>query len=124
MKIFIAGMPHDMDDAELEEFFEKFGTVTSAKVAMDKATGKSRGFGFVEMLSREEGLEAIEGLNGLPIGRKSLVVKEAENKPSAPTQERTFNNPPRTGGNFAPRRNFSEGGYNRNNSGNRNKFSR
>jgi RNA recognition motif-containing protein len=80
MKIFVAGLPYDMDDAELLEFFEKFGTVTSAKVAIDKETGKSKGFAFVDMPVRQEGLEAIEGLNDLAIGKKVLVVKEAEDR--------------------------------------------
>lgn len=81
MKLFVAGMPYDMDDAELEEFFEKFGRVLSAKVSMDRATGKSRGFGFVEMANADEAKEAIEGLNNLPLGRgKTLVVKEAEDR--------------------------------------------
>lgn len=81
MKLFVAGLPNDMDDAELEEFFEKFGTVTSVKVAMDRETGKSRGFAFVEMPLETEAREAIEGLNNLAIGRKVLVVKQAEEKP-------------------------------------------
>jgi RNA recognition motif-containing protein len=80
MKLFVAGLPYDMDDAELEEFFEKFGTVTSVKVAMDRETGKSKGFAFVEMPNSLEAKEAIEGLNDLPIGKKVLVVKEAEDK--------------------------------------------
>lgn len=82
MKIFVAGLPYDMDDAELLEFFEKFGTVNSAKVAIDKETGKSKGFAFVDMPVRQEGLEAIEGLNDLAIGKKTLVVKEAEDRGS------------------------------------------
>ncbi len=80
MKIFVAGLPYDMDDAELEEFFEKFGTVSSVKVAMDRETGKSKGFGFVEMPNDAEAREAIEGLNDISLGKKSLVVKEAEEK--------------------------------------------
>ena len=80
MKLFVAGLPYDMDDAELEEFFEKFGTVVSVKVAMDRETGKSKGFAFVEMANAQEAKEAIEGLNDLPIGKKVLVVKEAEDK--------------------------------------------
>ena len=80
MKIFVAGLPYDMDDAELEEFFEKFGTVTSVKVAMDRETGKSKGFGFVEMPNDTEAREAIEGLNDISLGKKSVVVKEAEEK--------------------------------------------
>jgi RNA recognition motif-containing protein len=82
MKIFVAGLPYDFDDAELLEFFEKFGTVSSAKVAIDRETGKSKGFGFVDMPIREEGLEAIEGLNDLGIGKKNLVVKEADDNRS------------------------------------------
>ncbi|HQV55117.1 MAG TPA: RNA-binding protein [Chitinophagaceae bacterium] len=81
MKIFVAGLPYDMDDAELEEFFEKFGTVTSVKVAMDRETGKSKGFGFVEMPNDAEAKEAIEGLNDISLGKKPLVVKQAEEKP-------------------------------------------
>ena len=53
MYLFVAGLPYDLDDAELMEIFEKFGTIKSAKVAMDKETGKSRGFGFVEMANRD-----------------------------------------------------------------------
>jgi len=83
MKLFVAGLPYDFDDAELMEFFEKFGKVNSAKVAMDKATGKSRGFAFVDMMNDDEGKEAIEGLNGLELGRgKTMVVKEADDKGS------------------------------------------
>ncbi len=81
MKIFVAGLPYDMDDAELEEFFEKFGTVASVKVAMDRETGKSKGFGFVDMPNDEEAKEAIEGLNDISLGKKPLVVKQAEEKP-------------------------------------------
>jgi RNA recognition motif-containing protein len=82
MKLFVAGLPYDFDDAELMEFFEKFGKVNSAKVAIDKETGKSRGFAFVDMANDEEAREAIEGLNGLDLGRKTMVVKEADDKGS------------------------------------------
>lgn len=87
MKIFVAGLPYDLDDAELEEIFEKFGTINSAKVAIDKETGKSKGFAFVDMPNREEALDAIESLNDLSLGKKPLVVKEAEER----------SGPPRTG---------------------------
>jgi RNA recognition motif-containing protein len=82
MKIFVAGLPYDLDDAELEEIFEKFGTVTSAKVAMDRETGQSKGFGFVEMPVSEEAKDAIESLNDISLGKKPLVVKAAEDRPS------------------------------------------
>jgi cold-inducible RNA-binding protein len=81
MNIFVAGLPYDLDDAELEEIFEKFGKVTSAKVAMDRQTGKSRGFGFVEMPVDEEAKDAIESLNNISLGKKPLIVKAAEDRP-------------------------------------------
>ena len=82
MNLFVAGLPYDLDDAELMEIFEKFGTVTSAKVAMDKETGKSRGFAFVEMPNEEEAKDAIENLNDISLGKKPLVVKQAEERSS------------------------------------------
>jgi cold-inducible RNA-binding protein len=81
MKLFVAGLPYDLDDAELEEFFEKFGKVVSARVSMDRETGKSKGFGFVEMENDTEAKEAIEHLDGISLGKKPLVVKQAEDKP-------------------------------------------
>ncbi|HMF73069.1 MAG TPA: hypothetical protein VK616_16435, partial [Flavitalea sp.] len=61
---------------------EKFGAVTSAKVAMDKETGKSRGFAFVEMPNEAEAKDAIENLNDISLGKKPLVVKQAEERSS------------------------------------------
>jgi RNA recognition motif-containing protein len=78
MKIFVAGLPYDLDDAELTEIFEKFGTIKSAKVAIDKETGKSKGFGFVDMPNDDEAKDAIENLNEVSLGKKPLVVKQAE----------------------------------------------
>ena len=84
MKLFVAGLPYDLDDAELEEIFEKFGTVASAKVAIDRETGKSRGFAFVDMPIREEAKDAMESLNEISLGKKPLVIKEAEERSSPP----------------------------------------
>ncbi|NOT51242.1 MAG: RNA-binding protein [Chitinophagaceae bacterium] len=81
MKLFVAGLPYDVDDAELEEIFEKFGKIISAKVSIDRETGKSRGFGFVDMANETEAKEAIEHLNDISLGKKPLVVKAAEDKP-------------------------------------------
>lgn len=78
MKLFVAGLPYDLDDAELEEIFEKFGPVKSAKVAMDRDTGKSKGFGFVEMQNTADGKDAIEMLKDISLGKKPLVVKAAD----------------------------------------------
>ncbi|HUS00158.1 MAG TPA: hypothetical protein VMY77_00440 [Chitinophagaceae bacterium] len=90
MKLFVAGLPYDLDDAELEEIFEKFGTVTSARVAIDRETGKSKGFGFVEMQNDSEAKEAIENLKDISLGKKPLVVTQAE--------ERSAPKPPNRGG--------------------------
>lgn len=110
MKIFVAGLPYDLDDAELEEIFEKFGTIISAKVAMDKETGKSKGFGFIDMQNDAEALDAIESLNDISLGKKPLVVKRAEE------------GPPRNAGNSAPRggNNYGNGNSNGNNNSNGN----
>jgi len=106
MNIFVAGLPYDMDDAELREFFEKFGKVNSAKVAMDKETGKSRGFGFVEMPDDTEGREAIEGLNGISLGKKPLVVKQAEDRPSPGGGGGGYRRDDRDRGGFKPRNRY------------------
>ena len=84
MNIFVAGLPYDMDDAELREFFEKFGKVNSAKVAMDKDTGKSRGFGFVEMPDDTAAQKAISELNGAVVEGRSISVNVAR-----PREERS-----------------------------------
>ena len=103
MNIFVAGLPYDLDDAELMEIFEKFGEVKSAKVAMDRETGKSRGFAFVDMPVKEEAMNAIENLNDISLGKKPLVVKAAEDRPS--------------GGGGGNRRPGGGGGYDRGGSG-------
>lgn len=84
MKLFVAGLPYDLYDEELVEIFEKFGTIASAKVALDKETGKSRGFAFVDMPNDEEAREAIEHLNDISLGQKPLVVKEADDRGGPP----------------------------------------
>ncbi|MEI8059123.1 MAG: RNA-binding protein [Ferruginibacter sp.] len=88
MKLFVAGLPYDLDDAELEEIFEKFGKVNSAKVAIDKETGKSRGFGFVDMPDRTEAKDAMDSLNEISLGKKPLVIKEAEERSGPPSGNR------------------------------------
>lgn len=79
MKLFVAGLPNDFDDVDLKEMFELYGEVKSAKLVIDRATGKSKGFGFVEMPNKNEAQETIEALDGagLKFGKK-IAVKEAE----------------------------------------------
>ena len=88
-KLYVGNLPYSVRDNDLEQSFSQFGAVTSAKVMMERDTGRSKGFGFVEMGSDAEAQAAIEGMNGAPLGGRSLVVNEA--RPMEPR-------PPRTGG--------------------------
>ena len=81
MKLFVAGLPFDVDDQELKEMFELYGTVSSAKVILDRDTRKSRGFGFVEFSGESEAKEAIKALDGAMLEGRALTVKPAEDKP-------------------------------------------
>ena len=78
--IYVGNLPYDATDAKLEETFASFGTVERAKVIVDRVSGRSRGFGFVEMASSEEAKAAIEGLNGSELDGRTLVVNEARPK--------------------------------------------
>ncbi|MBS1918466.1 MAG: RNA-binding protein [Bacteroidetes bacterium] len=81
MKLFVAGLPYDFDDTDLREMFELYGEVISAKVAIDRQTRKSRGFGFLEMANEAGGNEAIQTLNGAYLaGGKQLSVKLADDQ--------------------------------------------
>jgi len=113
MNIFVAGLPYDLDDAELEEIFEKFGKVNSAKVAMDKETGKSRGFGFVEMPVESEAKEAIDGLNNISLGKKPLVVKAADDRSGGGSSGSGGGGYRGGGGNRGGNRGGGGGGYNK-----------
>ena len=76
-KLYVGNLPYQVRDGDLEQAFGQFGTVTSAKVMMERDTGRSKGFGFVEMGSDDEALAAVNGLNGQPLGGRNLVVNEA-----------------------------------------------
>ena len=88
-KLYVGNLPYSVRDSDLEQAFGQFGAVTSAKVMMERDTGRSKGFGFVEMASDAEAQAAINGMNGQPLGGRSIVVNEA--RPMEPR-------PPRTGG--------------------------
>lgn len=77
MNIYVANIAYSAQDQDLRELFEPFGEVTSAKIIMDKATNRSRGFGFVEMADDDSGRAAIEGTNGVAFHGRELVVNEA-----------------------------------------------
>jgi RNA recognition motif-containing protein len=94
-KLYVGNLPYSVRDNDLEQAFSQFGAVTSAKVMMERDTGRSKGFGFVEMGSDAEAQAAINGMNGQSLGGRSVVVNEA--RPMEPR-------PPRSGG-------FGGGGY-------------
>ena len=76
-KLYVGNLPYSVRDGDLEQAFGQFGSVTSAKVMMERDTGRSKGFGFVEMGSDAEAQAAINGMNGQPLGGRSVVVNEA-----------------------------------------------
>ena len=77
MNIFVAKLSYDTSDATLRSVFEEFGTVDSAKIVMDRDTGRSKGFGFVEMPNDDEANQAIETLNETNLDGRTIVVKKA-----------------------------------------------
>ena len=86
-KIYVGGLPYATDDQQLEDLFATHGTVQSARVITDKFTGRSRGFGFVEMSTSEEASKAISALHGTEFGGRTLTVNEA--KPQTPRPGRS-----------------------------------
>jgi hypothetical protein len=88
-KLYVGNLPYSFRDEDLQQAFAAHGSVTSAKVMMERDTGRSKGFGFVEMGSDAEAQAAINGMNGQQFGGRGLVVNEA--RPMEPR-------PPRTGG--------------------------
>ncbi len=77
-KLYVGGLPYATTNADLEELFSEHGTVESAKVITDRETGRSKGFGFVEMGSQEEAEAAMEKLNNSDLEGRTLVVNEAK----------------------------------------------
>lgn len=79
-KIYVGNLPYTIDDAALRHNFSEYGNVSSAKVMMDRDSGRSKGFGFVEMSSAEEAQAAIAGLNGMSVGGRAIVVNVSRPK--------------------------------------------
>ena len=80
MNIYISGLSYNVNDNDLNELFKEYGEVSSARVITDRETGRSRGFGFVEMPNEEEGNKAIEELNGAEYDSKVIAVSVAREK--------------------------------------------
>lgn len=88
MNIFCGSLPFSLQESELKEFFEEYGEVSAARIITDKFSGRSKGFGFVEMPNDDQAKQAIEELNGAEVDGRTIVVNQAEEKKE------------RTGGNF------------------------
>jgi RNA recognition motif-containing protein len=99
MNIYVGSLHFKMSEAELREVFEEYGEVTSAKIIIDKYSGKSKGFGFVEMPNDAEAKKAIEELNGAEVSGRNIIVNE-----SIERAER------KSGGNFRGGNNDRRGG--------------
>lgn len=103
MNIYVSNLSFNVQDEDLKEFFAEYGEVTSAKVITDKFTGRSRGFGFVEMSDDAAAQKAIQELDGATVEGRAIKVSEAK-----PREARPSNGGGSGGG--APRRNFGGGG--------------
>ena len=103
MNIFVAKLDYDTHVDVVRSLFENFGEVTSCKVIMDRETGKSKGFGFVEMQDDEAANKAIAALNGFELDGRNIVVKQSEDKPGGGGGNR--------GGGFSRPRTGGGGGY-------------
>lgn len=105
MNIYVSNLSFNVQDEDLKEFFTEYGEVSSAKVITDKFTGKSRGFGFVEMSDDEAAKKAIAELDNATVENRTIRVMEAK-----PKEEK----PARSGGSGGFRSNSGGGGYNKN----------
>jgi RNA recognition motif-containing protein len=94
-KIYVGNLPYSVNDDGLRHNFSEFGAVQSAKVMMDRDSGRSKGFGFVEMTSSEEAEAAIKGLNGMSVDGRSIVVNIAR-----PKEDRGFSGGAGGGGGY------------------------
>ena len=111
MKLFVGGLSPNLDEVDFREMFELYGAVQSALLVKDKATGKSKGFGFIDMPNDSEGKEAMDLLDGVAIFGKKIAVKIAEDQPrkQAPTDfnYRSNDRNENRGNRFEPRNNDS-----------------
>jgi RNA recognition motif-containing protein len=94
-KLYVGGLPYSVDQSELQTLFSKAGTVDSANVIIDKMTGRSKGFGFVEMSTEDEANKAIDMYNGANVGGRNITVNKArpqEDRPARSTGSYDRNN--------------------------------
>lgn len=92
MNIYVGNLDYKMSEDDLRKTFQSYGNVESAKIIVDRETGRSRGFGFVKMTEDEEALKAIKALNGTEMGGKKIVVNKARPKPQRNSRRGGFGN--------------------------------
>jgi len=92
MNLYIGNLDYGIKEENLRELFEEFGEVSSVKIITDKFSGRSKGFGFVEMASDEEAKEAIQSLNGKPVNDRNITVTEARPKTEGGNTSGNYNN--------------------------------
>lgn len=116
MNIFVGSLPFKVEESELKEVFEEFGEVTTVKIITDRETGRSKGFGFIEMPDDEAAQKAISEVNGAELYGRTIVVNQAEEKKDRPSGGGGYNRGG-SGGGGGYNRGGSGGGYNKGGSG-------
>ena len=101
MNIFVGSLPFSLEENELREFFEEYGEVSSVKIISDKFTGRSKGFGFVEMPDDAAAQKAIDELNGAEVNGRTIVVNKSEEKKDGPKRSGFSGGGNRGGGGYS-----------------------
>jgi RNA recognition motif-containing protein len=109
-KLYVGNLPFSVNDAALQSLFGQVGAVDSAKVIIDNFSGRSKGFGFVEMANDEEALQAISKLNGTDMDGRAIIVNEARPMEPRSNSGGGFGGPRRSGGGFGGDRGGRSGG--------------
>jgi RNA recognition motif-containing protein len=122
MNIFVGSLPFTLGEADLKQLFEAYGEVNSVKIIIDRESGRSKGFGFIEMEDDEAAQQAISGLNGSEVKGRSIAVSQAEEK--KPGGERRSGGGGYGGGNRGGGSGYGGGGGNRGGSGGGGGYSR
>jgi len=114
MNIFVGSLPFSIKETDLKELFEEFGEVASVKIISDKFSGRSKGFGFIDMPNDDNAQEAINGLNGKEVDGRKIVVNKSEPKSDSDRSRRSYGERGDNRGGYG-----SRDGNRRNNGGNR-----
>lgn len=90
MRLYVGGLPYQTTENDLIDLFEQIGQVTSVAVITDRETGRSKGFGFVDMTSAEDAQQAIAQMNGTRYGERTIIVNEARERQAAPQRRSNY----------------------------------